>query len=133
MFSRIFDNKTAELDAQFDSMIEKMKAEQDEHERRLRTRMGMLTGMLTNSSGLFNSAAAGQANMMNSIGATAQAGILREEPRDHAVRVEYVPVENGYVVNIAKGYNQTAKVYVAKDLAEAHELVTTFMVKERLK
>lgn len=137
MFSRIFDNKTAELDAQFDVMLEKMKAEQDEHERRLRTRMGMLTGMLTNSSGLFGgqaiASAAGQANMMNSIGATAQAGILREEPRDHAVRVEYVPVENGYVVNIAKGYNQTAKVYVAKDLAEAHELVTTFMVKERLK
>ena len=129
MFSRIFDNKTAELDAQFDSMLEKMKAEQAEHERSLRMRMGMLT----NSSGLFNSAAAGQANMINSIGATAQAGILREEPRDHAVRVEYVPVENGYVVNIAKGFNQVAKVYVAKDLAEAHELVTTFMVKERLK
>ncbi len=129
MFSRIFDNKTTELDARFDSMIEKMKAEQAEHERRLRMRMGMLT----NSSGLFNSAAAGQANMINSIGATAQAGILREEPRDHAVRVEYVPVENGYVVNISKGFNQVAKVYVAKDLAEAHELVTTFMVKERLK
>ena len=129
MFSRIFDNKTAELDAQFDSMLEKMKAEQAEHERSLRMRMGMLT----NSSGLFNSAAAGQANMINSIGATAQAGILREEPRDHAVRVEYVPVENGYVANIAKGFNQVAKVYVAKDLAEAHELVTTFMVKERLK
>lgn len=78
--------------------------------------------MLTNSSGLFNPA-------MN----TVQPNVLRDEPQDRAVRVEYVPVENGYVVNIAKGFNQTSRVYVAKDLAEAHELVTTFMVKERLK
>jgi hypothetical protein len=123
MFSRIFDRKPTELDMQ----IEKLVAARATDQRR------QLMGMLTNSSGLFNPAAAGQANMINSIGATAQAGILREEPRDHAVRVEYVPVENGYVVNIAKGFNQVAKVYVAKDLAEAHELVTTFMVKERLK
>lgn len=127
MFSRIFDDKTTELDVQ----IERLKAANQAHERAYRM------SMLTNSSGLFGgqaiASAAGQSNMMNSIGATAQAGILRDEPKDHAVRVEYVPVENGYVVNISKGYNQIARVYVAKDLAEAHELVTTFMVKERLK
>lgn len=123
MFSTLFDRKPTELDAQ----IERLKVAHSAREHAYRM------SMLTNSSGLFNSAAAGQANMINSIGATAHASILREEPKDHAVRVEYVPVENGYVVNIAKGYNQTAKVYVAKDLVEAHELVTTFMVKERLK
>lgn len=78
--------------------------------------------MINNSSGLFNPA-------MN----TAQPNVLRDEPTDRAVRVEYVPVENGYVVNISKARNEVQRVYVAKDLAEAHELVTTFMVKERLK
>lgn len=85
--------------------------------------------MLNNSSGLFG----GQAAMINPAMNTVQPNVLRDEPQDRAVRVEYVPVENGYVVNISKGFNQTARVYVAKDLAEAHELVTTFMVKERLK
>ena len=53
-------------------------------------------------------------------------------PQENAVHVEYIPVENGYVVNITKNRNELPKVYVAKDLAEAHELVTTYMVKERL-
>jgi hypothetical protein len=53
-------------------------------------------------------------------------------PQENAVHVEYIPVENGYVVNITKNRGELPKVYVAKDLAEAHELVTTYMVKERL-
>jgi hypothetical protein len=53
-------------------------------------------------------------------------------PQENAVHVEYIPVENGYVVNITKNRSELPKVYVAKDLAEAHELVTTYMVKERL-
>ncbi len=127
MFSTLFDKKPTELDAQ----IEKLKAAQRHHERAYRM------GMLTNSSGLFSGGGGGagmsQAAMINPAMNTVQPNVLRDEPQDRAVRVEYVPVENGYVVNISKGYNQTARVYVAKDLAEAHELVTTFMVKERLK
>ena len=126
MFSTLFDKKPTELDAQ----IERLKVVNSAHGHAYRM------SMLTNSSGLFGGgggAGMSQAAMINPAMNTVQPNVLRDEPQDRAVRVEYVPVENGYVVNISKGYNQTARVYVAKDLAEAHELVTTFMVKERLK
>lgn len=93
------------------------RAEDRHNEQRM-----ALMAMINNSSGLFNPA-------QN----TVHTAILRDEPTDRAVRVEYVPVENGYVVNISKARNEAQRIYVAKDLAEAHELVTTFMVKERLK
>lgn len=64
---------------------------------------------------------------------TIQHGMFPDNTNDKAVRVEYLPVENGYIVSIipTRG-NAVAKVYVAKDLAEAHELVTSYMVTERL-
>lgn len=80
--------------------------------------------MINNSAGMFGGQATNQ---------SAQTSILRQEPKDGAVHVEYIPVENGYVVNISSGYGSSIKIYVAKDLVEAHELVTTYMVKERLK
>jgi hypothetical protein len=76
-----------------------------------------------------------QANMANTtatgVGLSGRA-MFPPAPQENAVHVEYIPVENGYVVNITKNRNELPKVYVAKDLAEAHELVTTYMVKERL-
>jgi hypothetical protein len=76
-----------------------------------------------------------QANMTNAtatgVGLSARA-MFPPAPQENAVHVEYIPVENGYVVNITQNRSELPKVYVAKDLAEAHELVTTYMVKERL-
>ena len=78
-----------------------------------------------------------QANMANATATGVQLAqnaraLFPPAPQENAVHVEYIPVENGYVVNITKNRSELPKVYVAKDLPEAHELVTTYMVKERL-